>query len=286
MPDITRAALRERIARRLEDHVEGTADSAAASTLVDADLKIYPDDHFNGAWLYINGGTGAGQERSVSDFVQTSGTLTLLNAWAPTPGATSTYELHRSFRVDAINDAINHAIEDIRGEYQYAVTVNESITLSSQAWVEGSYLFTLPAGFRELWAVWMEDSTNGIYSEQVPVSHEDIELSTAATDAAEPIYKIRFSPWSFVPIIGRQLKITGSQEQPALLTDTATLHAPLTSFVEHMALYWLTEPRTKKGTPASTANEKTINRHLQLAERFRLNMAQTASPIGAIPVMR
>lgn len=76
--------------------VKGIADSATSTTLVDSDLADVdsrPDDSWNFGSIRITDGTGVGQIREVSDFVNSTGTVTVPVAWVTTPDETSEYQL-------------------------------------------------------------------------------------------------------------------------------------------------------------------------------------------------
>lgn len=80
--------------------VEGTVDSASATTLVDATLSTAYDtnDDLNGWWVYIVSGTGEGSYAQITDYTASSGTV-LVAAWlnsngntgGTTPAATNEY---------------------------------------------------------------------------------------------------------------------------------------------------------------------------------------------------
>lgn len=74
----------------------GVAKSSTATTLVDADLKTYSDDHFNTWTIDITAGTGNGQSRTVSDFVKATGTVTVSASWTTNPDSTSAYKISPS----------------------------------------------------------------------------------------------------------------------------------------------------------------------------------------------
>lgn len=76
----------------------GTADSATASTLVDA-APAWGDDDFNNNLIKITGGTGAGQRRVITDTTDAGDVLAIAPDWDVTPDATSTYEIYASVYV-------------------------------------------------------------------------------------------------------------------------------------------------------------------------------------------
>ncbi len=65
----------------------GTATSATASTLTAA--TAWTTNQWTGGYVYITGGTGAGQAKYVSS--NTANTITISGTWTVTPDATSTY---------------------------------------------------------------------------------------------------------------------------------------------------------------------------------------------------
>lgn len=72
----------------------GTTDSGSATTLVDSHLTKYADDYFNDWTLTIVNGTGKGETATVTDFAQSTGTLTFSAlSGGSTPDSTSEYKL-------------------------------------------------------------------------------------------------------------------------------------------------------------------------------------------------
>lgn len=73
--------------------ITGTADSGSTTTLVDTNLTGYGDDYFNDDELVFEGGTGAGQRLRITDFTDSTGTITFATATAP--DSTTTYRIVR-----------------------------------------------------------------------------------------------------------------------------------------------------------------------------------------------
>lgn len=73
----------------------GTASSATASTLVDTASRKEADDFWTGGVIEILNGTGEGQIRDISDFVQSTSTITVSPDWSTTPDSTSVYKVVR-----------------------------------------------------------------------------------------------------------------------------------------------------------------------------------------------
>ncbi len=74
----TLAGVRQYLSSQVGDLISGAADSGTTSTVVDTMLRkgddYYNEHHYRG---YIYGGTNIGEEREVSDWVQSTHTLTL-----------------------------------------------------------------------------------------------------------------------------------------------------------------------------------------------------------------
>jgi len=71
----------------------GTAQAGAANTITLAASDTAVDDLYNLLRVSITSGTGAGQSRAISDFVNSTKVATVINAWAVNPDATSGYEI-------------------------------------------------------------------------------------------------------------------------------------------------------------------------------------------------
>lgn len=104
----------------LGDLLSGTATEiggAAGVTLIDARLKDKSrnqDDYFNDQVIYIVTGTGvAGDERYISDFTATSGTVTPYQAFSAQVPNASTYQIHRLWTPTEKRRALNQAIYDV-----------------------------------------------------------------------------------------------------------------------------------------------------------------------------
>jgi hypothetical protein len=73
---------------------EGTAQAATSTTItLDATGSSSTDDFYNYGFIQINGGTGAGQKRQISDYNGTSKVATVSLPWIVTPSTDSQYVL-------------------------------------------------------------------------------------------------------------------------------------------------------------------------------------------------
>lgn len=98
------------------ESVTGYVDSASNTTLVDSDLKNYVDDYLNGGKVeVVNPATGAKQVRDITDFAQSTGTITVGVAWTTNPDTTYTFEAKRGF-ANKIESAFEEMLVDIRSK--------------------------------------------------------------------------------------------------------------------------------------------------------------------------
>ena len=92
----------------------GTAQSGGATTIQLASGESFANDEPNGNTICVNGGTGAGQCRTILDYVSATDTATVAPAWITNPAADSTYEMILgSVNVDAWNGADVSALNDV-----------------------------------------------------------------------------------------------------------------------------------------------------------------------------
>lgn len=83
--------------RKLNVQEKGTATAGTSSTLTDTAKRKEDSDYWTGGTIEIVAGTGIGQRREISDFVQSTSTFTVSPVWATTPDSTSVYVCVRSF---------------------------------------------------------------------------------------------------------------------------------------------------------------------------------------------
>jgi hypothetical protein len=80
------------------EYVEGVADASggSTSTLLDAQLQRYADDEFNGGVIEFLNGSDEGEERTVTDFARSTGTVTFSPVISAAPDGDQ-YRLRRSW---------------------------------------------------------------------------------------------------------------------------------------------------------------------------------------------
>lgn len=104
----------------------GLVDSATNTTLVANNLKNYLDDYWNGGKVSIvNPSTGAKQVREITDFAQSTGTVTVGVAWSTNPDNTYTFELKRGFS-QKIEAAFEEMLIDVRNKGYRPALILES----------------------------------------------------------------------------------------------------------------------------------------------------------------
>lgn len=87
-------------------HDTGTAQAGTSTTITLKSASSSTDDYFNGLYVSITGGTGAGQSRIITDYVGSTKVATVDRAWTTAPNSTSTYSI-TSFTADSVNQYVN-----------------------------------------------------------------------------------------------------------------------------------------------------------------------------------
>ena len=162
-PTSTRAALRQEIARRvnmdfaLRIGASSTATGGTTTTLIDTNNLKQPDDFWNGAWLYIandaSATTNDGKVRLISDFANSSGTMTFLEPLGAANASSDEYEIHSPWNALQIHDAINDAIDDGFPEF-FDTVIDETVVH-----LEDTMAYDLPTGIAPYYVtkVWIEE---------------------------------------------------------------------------------------------------------------------------------
>jgi hypothetical protein len=74
-----------------------TATGGAAGTIIDTEKRKEPDDFWTGGTVEIIEGTGEGQKREISDYVQSTSVVSVALDWETTPDTTSIYRIVKSY---------------------------------------------------------------------------------------------------------------------------------------------------------------------------------------------
>ena len=109
-------------------HDTGTAQAGASTTITLKSSSSSTDDYYNGLYITITGGTGAGQVRIIEDYVGSTKVATVDRAWTTTPNSTSTYSI-TSWTTESVNQYINATPQGRARITRYvSATVVEAIT--------------------------------------------------------------------------------------------------------------------------------------------------------------
>jgi hypothetical protein len=156
----TRAQLLADIADQYGNYLSITPTSGSTTTVVDTADLYQPDDYWVNHYAYVltdAGGASAapeGEERAITDFVQSTYTLTVAPAFSAAVAAGDTVELlplQRSVYERAINNAVEAAAET------WPVIAVDTSTVTKAA---NDYDYTLPTDIVRLLSVWYRDDTD------------------------------------------------------------------------------------------------------------------------------
>lgn len=111
------------------DHVDSTATGGTATTLIDTELATSTDDYWNGAYLYIYEGPGAGDIRTVKDYTGATDILTVEKPFSATPTTATKYILLGG--AGAAGDGIN--VGTIGVDLKDENTIDGNATVASEA---------------------------------------------------------------------------------------------------------------------------------------------------------
>ena len=154
----TLAQLRIELAKSLDSYITGTATSGTTTTVVDTDLLDsgqWADDHFIGSDIYISDttddGAPEGEVRYCTDFVQSTGTLTVGKAFSVAPGSGDTYEIYTKATVEELNQALMLGVKDWR-----FVSSDDLVDNHAEYTVSGTNIHSAD----QIIGVWMRDGSD------------------------------------------------------------------------------------------------------------------------------
>ncbi len=145
---------------------EGTCTGGTTGTVVDSS-RYEADDYFQNidAWARIRTTTDdaapKGEERKISDWVQSGGTATVLPIFSAESGIGDTYAFTYEYRWDEVKEAINAAI-DIVARAALVEKIDTSIQLQSSV-----YEYAIPSGFLYIYRI-SQATDEGDYPDPVP----------------------------------------------------------------------------------------------------------------------
>jgi hypothetical protein len=231
----TRAQLVQEVADAYGEYFTNTADSGSTTTIVDTE-NIEADDFWNNHFAHVitdAGGASAapeGEERPVSDFVQSTGTVTVSPAFSAAVAAGDTYEILPERRA-VIERAINAAIREAGTRWWVPSTDTSTITLAAN-----TYSYSLPTD-----VVYIVDILYRSASDDPWESIETSNWYVAGAPGAQTLYLYDIGDYD----TGDVLRVDYQVRLSELSADASTLDigAPgeteLVQFIVDYALYWL-----------------------------------------------
>ena len=148
-------------------YVIGTSEGAAGGTTFISTKLTQPNDFWNGSWIYmvddISDGPNTGAVRLISDFANSTGTLTFLEGFPAVTTAEDQIEIHAPWNALQMHDAINDAIDD--GFPEFFDTVVDETTIIQEDTLEYSLpTTTTPYYVLAMWLEQAEDKVRGTAS--------------------------------------------------------------------------------------------------------------------------
>jgi hypothetical protein len=197
-----------KVAREVEEVIEGAATSGSITTLADTTLLAnFPDDHFNKGILWIRSGTQANKILAITDFATTTGLCTFASlGGVNTIAAADRYAIARaSYPWDQIVSAIERALASTW------VTGLDS-TLTGATGGDGTTLeFTLPTGVYDVKRVELQDSSDATSEKRVSTHWRETHNG-----------KLRFD-YGYSPYDGDTIHIYYRDQHPDLTAYTVTI---------------------------------------------------------------
>lgn len=212
----TLQVIRHYLSSSVGDLIIGTADSGTSATIVDTMLRKaddYYNEHFYKAYIYE--GTNIGEEREVSDWVNSGNTLTLAPVFTAAIDSTSKYELHRIFTEGELRKAINLAIESLAGKYLIDLK-DEATTLSAD-----TYEYDLPLTMLYIHRITTEDTVaSGTYENQDVVDPRDYRIIKSYPP------KLKLDDKRYSITAGKDLRLEGQGTQAIVDGDADVIYLP------------------------------------------------------------
>lgn len=151
-----------------------SAGAAGGTTVVSTALYRFADDEINNWWVLVTSGTYAGQSREITDFVSSTGTITVTQAFGGQIATSVTFEV-MPFDPADVERALNKALYD---SYDYIVVRLNNQTLSTR---EGQLEYSIPSTFREAPARVYMEVPYGLTGEEQLLLNPDFETWTSST---------------------------------------------------------------------------------------------------------
>lgn len=109
-------------------HDSGSAQAGTSTTITLKSTASATDDIYNGMYVTITSGTGAGQIRIIEDYVGSTKVATVTPAWTVTPNGTSNYSV-TTWTTESVNQYVNASPQGRARITRYvSATVVEAVT--------------------------------------------------------------------------------------------------------------------------------------------------------------
>lgn len=219
----------EKVFRAVHDWEDGTATGGTTTTLIDTTDRLEQDDYWNdrGAYLWVRSGDAKDDWRKVTDFVNSTSTLTV-PTMTGTPASGDEYSLH-VYKLGEVESAINVAIDEA-AMFAREYHIDETVTLA-----EDIFEYNLPSEFVTIHRVTMADD-DGVFHDSDPITPDQYTVVRGGA-----LSKLRFNQmtadqqlpghfwgqmWANDSLEdGYKLRIEGTKRPStlSLLTDTTTV---------------------------------------------------------------
>lgn len=232
------------LARRTRTMYYGSATGGTTTTLIDTVNRGEEDDAWNGQTLFVLSGDNANATRQITDFVESTSTLTVGTALSNAMAAGDRYGICNAIREEMVQ-AINAALEEIGMITQVDDT---SLTV-----VDNQTEYTLPSGVANVVRVEVATSGDADYDYHKLFSWREINGKLYFDD------ELGFTA-------GRKIRIFYNGEHDAVSADADTIDEAIPMpLVGAAAGYWLA---LQKHMTFGNSNEKTSDA-LTLAQNER-----------------
>lgn len=272
MSVFTRADLVAEIGRRYGFYRKITATGGSVTTIISTSGLYETDDAHIGKFAYVLtdvGGASAapeGQERPITDYVQSTATLTVDPAFTVAVANGDIIEL-LNVRRDSIENTINASIRTAGNAWLVLTTDDSTITIA-----EDDYDYTLPTDVVRLLGVYTRDATDDPWKRLV-------HWRVAKTPGAQELVFDNLDGMDAGHLI--RLEYLARPSQPS--TDTGTLgvgepaEAEMVEYIIAQSLYLLHEQNA-----SAEVNASGFRGHLTLAQYWR--EAAEAIKRAAVPM--
>ncbi len=265
----TRQQLRHLTASLVNDLITGTVVSPGSGTFVCTQRDWEkPDDFFNDyIQVFCYYGTGVDTDGNPTDWLNSTHTLTFAPAATLTAG--DLVEMHRTWTVSEMNDAVNHAIEMVAKE-ALVHKVDTSLELATD-----TYQYTLPTQFLFVQSVEIESATADRYDKESPIDPRYWRIVPAST------IKLEFVSERWTPTNGRNLRVTGLASPSVLDTDGE--ECPINpAYISYQAAALLHQSRIRGTDVDSEMHATQMTLCQAMADKVRATLRVSTSGMKAV----